>query len=34
MKNERAGYIEKLQIASRTVGQLETKLLQLDEPRL
>jgi hypothetical protein len=30
MKNERAGYIEKLETANRTLGQLEAKLLQLE----
>lgn len=34
LKNERAGIIEKLEAASKTVGQLETKLLQLDESKL
>jgi hypothetical protein len=32
LKNERAGFIEKLQTANRTIGQLETKLHQLDGP--
>jgi hypothetical protein len=34
MKNERAGFIDKLVAANRTVGQLETKLNQLDGPKL
>ncbi|MDB6016329.1 MAG: hypothetical protein JWR19_818 [Pedosphaera sp.] len=34
MKNERTGIIEKLQAVSRTVGQLETKLHQLDGSKL
>ena len=33
MKGERASTIEKLQAASRTVGQLETQLLKLESPR-
>ena len=33
MKNERTGIIEKLLAANRTVGQLETKLHQLEEPK-
>ena len=33
MKNERAGFIDKLAGANRTVGQLETKLNQLDAPK-
>jgi hypothetical protein len=33
LKQERAGFVEQLQAASRTVGQLETKLQQLDEPQ-
>jgi hypothetical protein len=33
IKSERASNIEKLQAASRTVGQLETQLLQLQSPR-
>lgn len=32
IKNERVGFIEKLQAASRTVGQLETKLHLLKPP--
>jgi len=34
MKNERSGFIDKIVSANRTVGQLETKLNQLDEPKL
>jgi len=34
MKNERAVFTEKLQVTSRTMGQLETKLNQLDESDL
>lgn len=34
LKDERTGFFEKLQLANRTVGQLETKLHQLDEPKL
>jgi len=34
LKNERAGFFEKLLSTNRMVGQLETKLLQLDEPDL
>jgi hypothetical protein len=33
MKNERIGFIDKLVAANRTVGQLETKLNQLDSPK-
>ena len=33
MQMERDGFIEKLLISSRTVGQLETKLHQLDQHR-
>jgi hypothetical protein len=34
LKGERTGFFEKLLSANRTVGQLETKLLQLDGPKL
>ena len=34
MKNERVGFIDKLVATNRTVGQLETKLNQLDGPKL
>ena len=34
LKNERTGFFEKLLSANRTVGQLETKLHQLDGPKL
>jgi hypothetical protein len=34
MQKERDGFIEKLLVSSRTVGQLETKLHQLDGPKL
>ena len=34
LKNERSDFFEKLLSANRTVGQLETKLHQLDEPKL
>ncbi len=34
LKSERTSFFEKLLSANRTVGQLETKLLQLDEPEL
>ena len=34
MQQERDGFIEKLVISSRAVGQLETKLQQLEGPRL
>ena len=34
LKEERSGFFEKLLSANRTVGQLETKLHQLDEPKL
>ena len=33
LKDERAGFFEKLLTANRTVGQLETKLQQLDAPK-
>jgi hypothetical protein len=33
MKNERARFIEKMETANRTLGQLETKLHQLDGPK-
>ena len=33
LKGERTGFFEKLLSANRTVGQLETKLLQLDGPK-
>jgi len=34
LKSERAGFFEQLMSANRTVGQLETKLHQLDGPKL
>ena len=34
LKDERSGFFEKLLLANRTVGQLETKLNQLDGPKL
>jgi hypothetical protein len=34
LKGERTGFFEKLLSANRTLGQLETKLLQLDEPNV
>ena len=34
LKDKRAGFFEKLLSANRTVGQLETKLHQLDGPKL
>ncbi|MEI7534625.1 MAG: hypothetical protein WCK57_09670 [Verrucomicrobiae bacterium] len=34
LKSERAGFFEKLLTANRTVGQLETRLNQLDGPKL
>jgi len=34
LKDERTGFFEKLLSANRMVGQLETKLHQLDEPKL
>jgi hypothetical protein len=34
LKGERTGFFEKLMSANRTVGQLETKLHQLDGPKL
>jgi hypothetical protein len=34
LKGERTGFFEKLMSANRTVGQLETKLHQLDRPKL
>ena len=34
LKGERTGFFEKLLSATRTVGQLETKLHQLDEAKL
>jgi len=34
LKGERTGFFEKLVSANRTMGQLEAKLHQLDEPRL
>ena len=33
LKGERSGFFEKLLSANRTVGQLETQLLQLESPR-
>lgn len=33
MQMERGGFIEKLLVSSQTVGQLETKLHQLDQHR-
>jgi hypothetical protein len=34
LKNERAGFFDQLLSANRTVGQLETKLHQLNAPKL
>jgi hypothetical protein len=34
LKNERTGFFDQLLSATRTVGQLETKLRQLDGPKL
>jgi len=34
LKSERTGFFEQLLSANRTVGQLETKLHQLDETKL
>jgi hypothetical protein len=34
LKSERTGFFEKLLLSNRTVGQLETKLRQLNEPKL
>jgi len=34
LKNERFDFVEKLMSANRKVGQLETKLHQLDGPKL
>jgi hypothetical protein len=33
MQKERDGFIEKLLVSSRTVGQLETKLNRLEAPK-
>jgi hypothetical protein len=33
MQKERDGFIEKLLVTSRTMGQLETRLKQLEEPK-
>jgi hypothetical protein len=34
MKNKRTGFIDKLVAANRAMGQLKTKLQQLDDPKL